>query len=143
MMTILSRKTKYRNHISSSENDQNRAQKDNDYDVYDDYDILHSVLENPNPVNETPINLEPKPEEPGILPPYYSEGPYPVRIEVKLLYEEYNNPEITKLDIEICSIRQIPLPKIVNNIYKSNPEGDTPVILGFVGIAKLEATNGI
>ena len=34
---------KYRNHISSSENDQNRAQKDSDYDDYDDYDILQTV----------------------------------------------------------------------------------------------------
>ena len=72
---------KYRNHISSPENDQNRAQKDNGYDVYDSDDILHSVEENPIPVIEAQINLERKSEEPEILLPYYSEGPYPIRLE--------------------------------------------------------------
>ncbi len=39
--------------------------------------------------------------------------------------EEYNNPEITKLDIEICSIRKIPLPRIVNHIHRSSPGADS------------------
>ena len=38
--------------------------------------------------------------------------------------ETYHNWRISKLDIEICSIRQVPLPRIVNNIYRSR-EGDT------------------
>ena len=38
-------------------------------------------------------------------------------------YEEYTNPWITIQDIRICSIRQMPLPRIVNNIYRSR-EGD-------------------
>ena len=38
--------------------------------------------------------------------------------------EEYNNPEITKLDIEICSIRKVPLPRIVNHIHRSSPRSD-------------------
>jgi predicted RNA-binding Zn-ribbon protein involved in translation (DUF1610 family) len=43
----------------------------------------------------------------------------------KIPYEEYKNPWITIQDIRICSIRQIPLPRIVNNIYKPDPERDT------------------
>ena len=39
-------------------------------------------------------------------------------------HKEYNNPEITKLDIEICCIRKIPLPRIVNHIYRSSPDSD-------------------
>ena len=42
----------------------------------------------------------------------------------KIPYEEYNNPWITIQDIIICSIRKVPLPRIVNNIYKPDPEGD-------------------
>ena len=44
--------------------------------------------------------------------------------KVKLPFEEYNNPQITVQDVIICSIRKIPLPRIVNNIYKPNPDGD-------------------
>ncbi len=43
----------------------------------------------------------------------------------KIPYEEYTNPQITVRDIIICSIRKIPLPRIVNNIYKPNPKGDS------------------
>ena len=43
----------------------------------------------------------------------------------KIPFEEYDNPWITTQDVIICSIRQVPLPRIVNNIYKSNPGGDT------------------
>ena len=39
-------------------------------------------------------------------------------------YEEYDNPWITIQDIRICSIRKIPLPRIVNNIFNKNPESD-------------------
>ena len=45
--------------------------------------------------------------------------------KIPIPYREYNNPDITLRDIEICCIRQIPLPKIVNAIYKPNPDGDT------------------
>jgi hypothetical protein len=42
----------------------------------------------------------------------------------KIPYEEYTNPQITIQDIRICSIRQIPLPGIVNSIYRSTPSSD-------------------
>jgi hypothetical protein len=47
------------------------------------------------------------------------------RNKQKIPYEEYINPWITIQDIRICSIRKVPIPKIVNNIYKPNPKGDT------------------
>ena len=43
----------------------------------------------------------------------------------KIPYEEYTNPWITVRDIIICSIRKVPLPIIVNNIYRSSPRSDT------------------
>ena len=42
-----------------------------------------------------------------------------------MIMKNITNPWITIQDIRICSIRQVPLPRIVNNIYKSNPKGDT------------------
>jgi hypothetical protein len=42
-----------------------------------------------------------------------------------LVPSPYHNWQISKLDIEICSIRQVPLPSIVNNIYKPNRKKDT------------------
>ena len=39
--------------------------------------------------------------------------------------EKYHNWRISKRDIEICSIRQVPLPRIINNIYRPDPDGDT------------------
>ena len=45
--------------------------------------------------------------------------------ENKILFEEYDeNAPITPRDIEICSISQIPLPRIINNLYKKNPKSD-------------------
>jgi hypothetical protein len=38
--------------------------------------------------------------------------------------EKYHNWQISRLDIEICSIRKVPLPSVVNNIYKPNGYGD-------------------
>jgi hypothetical protein len=43
----------------------------------------------------------------------------------KIPYEEYTNPWITIQDIRICSIRQIPLPRIVNSIYRSSADSDS------------------
>lgn len=48
-----------------------------------------------------------------------------VIIDDKDRSEEYNNPEITKLDIEICSIRKVPYPSIVNSIHRSSAGSDS------------------
>jgi hypothetical protein len=47
--------------------------------------------------------------------------------------EKYNNWRISKRDIEICSIRRVLLPRIVNNIY-IGPGKVTP---GFVETARV------
>ena len=42
----------------------------------------------------------------------------------KIPFEEYDNSQITVRDLLICSSREIPLPRIVNSIYKKNPDSD-------------------
>ena len=68
--------------------------------------------------DEDPSNYDDN-EEPDIINDRYHRR----QDKNKIPYEEYNNPWITIQDIRICSIRKVPLPRIVNNIYKPNPEG--------------------